>query len=309
MEICNDIPKLKNKNCVSIGKFDGVHLGHVELLEELVLSGDINELETTVLTFAPYPEDFFQKKELLHLNTKGEIISQIEEIGADRLVFAKFDENLMNMSPEAFVKDIIVGKLNAAVVVCGSDVSFGKDGAGNAGTLTELSKRYGFEAQIIDKIEYKDEAISSSRIVKAIENGEMEDVSEMLGYDYYHYGRVIKGEGLGHQFDIPTININPVKGRVIPKRGVYFTVVETRDNESFKAVTNVGVRPTVSSNGEVNIESHLLDCPKDRNLYDTQVNVYFLKYHREEKKFDSDKALFKQIERDIIEADIFFEGM
>lgn len=305
MEIFKEIPKLKNKTCVSIGKFDGVHLGHVTLLEELALISELNECESVVFTFDPNPEDYFNGQELPHLNTKGEIISQMEEIGIDNLVRAPF-EKLKDMSAVDFIKDIIVGRLNAKTVVCGSDVSFGKDGSGDANLLEELSKKYGFETEIIEKIEYKGETISSSRIIKALEEGKIEDATEMLGYDYYHYGKVVKGAGLAHKYDIPTVNIMPVKGRVIPKHGVYFTMVETEEGEEFKAVTNVGVRPTVSDEGCVNIESHLIDCPQDRNFYDSRIRVYFLKFHRTEQKFDSEGALFKQIGRDRSEAEKFF---
>lgn len=305
MEIFKEIPKLKNKTCVSIGKFDGVHLGHVTLLEELALISELNECESVVFTFDPNPEDYFNGQELPHLNTKGEIISQMEEIGIDNLVRAPF-EKLKDMSAVDFIKDIIVGRLNAETVVCGSDVSFGKDGSGDANLLEELSKKYGFETEIIEKIEYKGETISSSRIIKALEEGNIEDATEMLGYDYYHYGKVVKGAGLAHKYDIPTVNIMPVKGRVIPKHGVYFTMVETEEGEEFKAVTNVGVRPTVSDEGCVNIESHLIDCPQDRNFYDSRIRVYFLKFHRTEQKFDSEGALFKQIGRDRSEAEKFF---
>lgn len=308
MEILKEIPKLKNKNCVSIGKFDGVHLGHVTLLEELVLNSELNETESCVFTFDPYPEDFFSKRELPHLNTRGEIISEMEEIGVDRLIRAKFDEKLMNMSPRDFIKDIIVGKLNASVVVCGSDVSFGKGGEGNADLLLKLSEEFGFETQIIEKIEYKNETISSSRIIKALEEGNIKDASEMLGYDYYHYGPVVKGKGLAHQFDMPTVNINPVSGRVIPKYGVYCTIVETSDHEEYKAVTNVGIRPSVSDGDNVNIESHLIDCPKDKDFYGERINVYFLEFLREERKFDSNESLFNQISNDIIEAERFFKN-
>lgn len=305
MEIFKEIPKLKNKTCVSIGKFDGVHLGHVTLLEELALISELNECESVVFTFDPNPEDYFNGQELPHLNTKGEIISQMEEIGIDNLVRAPF-EKLKDMSAVDFIKDIIVGRLNAKTVVCGSDVSFGKDGSGDANLLEELSKKYGFETEIIEKIEYKGETISSSRIIKALEEGNIEDATEMLGYDYYHYGKVVKGAGLAHKYDIPTVNIMPVKGRVIPKHGVYFTMVETEEGEEFKAVTNVGVRPTVSDEGCVNIESHLIDCPQDRNFYDSRIRVYFLKFHRTEQKFDSEGALFRQIGIDRSEAEKFF---
>ena len=205
MEIFKEIPKLKNKTCVSIGKFDGVHLGHVTLLEELALTSELNECESVVFTFDPNPEDYFSGNELLHLNTKGEIISQMEEIGIDNLVRAPFDK-VMNMSAEDFIKDIIVGRLKAKTVVCGSDVSFGKGGAGDAALLEKLSAKYGFETEIIEKIEYKGETISSSRIIKALEEGNIEDATEMLGYDYYHYGKVVRGEGLAHKYDIPTVN-------------------------------------------------------------------------------------------------------
>lgn len=305
MEIFKEIPKLKNKTCVSIGKFDGVHLGHVTLLEELALISELNECESVVFTFDPNPEDYFNGQELPHLNTKGEIISQMEEIGIDNLVRAPF-EKLKDMSAVDFIKDIIVGRLNAKTVVCGSDVSFGKDGSGDANLLKELSKKFGFETEIIEKIEYKGETISSSRIIKALEEGNIEDATEMLGYDYYHYGKVVKGAGLAHKYDIPTVNIMPVKGRVIPKHGVYFTIVETEEGEEFKAVTNVGVRPTVSDEGCVNIESHLIDCPAGRNFYDSRIRVYFLKFHRTEQKFDSEGALFRQIGLDRSEAEKFF---
>ena len=309
MEICKEIPKIKNKTCVSIGKFDGVHLGHQTLLEELVLIGDLKEAETVVFTFDPYPEDYFSGKESLHLCTNGEIISELEEIGVDRLVKAKFDDTLKDMDPEKFIKDIILGKLNAEAIVCGSDVSFGKGGKGNADTLLELSEKYGFEAEIIDKIDYKGDCISSSRIIKALEDGEVGDASEMLGYDYYHYGVVVRGQRLASQFELPTVNINPVKGRVIPKHGVYATIVECEDGTEFKAVSNVGVRPTVSDSNDVNIESHLLDCPKDKDMYGARIKVYFLKFIREEKKFDSDKTLFNQIKNDIMEVDRFFKSI
>ncbi len=306
MEIYKEIPKLKNKTCVSIGKFDGVHLGHETLLEELVLSAELRENESVVFTFTPDPEDFFSGKELLHLNTRGEIISTMDEIGVDILVNAPFDKAFAEMDPKDFVKNILVNRLKAACVVCGSDVSFGKGGKGDAKLLKDLSKELGFEVEIVEKVTFKDEPISSSRIKDALESGNMEDASEMLGYDYYHYGPIVKGQGLGHRFNIPTVNINPVKGRIIPKNGVYFTVVEVDEKEEYHAVTNVGVRPTVSDENNVNIESHLIDCPMDTDFYGKRMRVYFLKYSRTEKKFESTSHLFKQIENDITEAKAFF---
>ena len=308
MEIFKEIPKLKNKTCVSIGKFDGVHLGHEALLEELVLTAELRETQSVVFTFTPDPEDFFTGKELLHLNTRGEIISQMDEIGVDILVNAPFNKAFADMEAEEFVKNILIKNLKADCIVCGSDVSFGKDKKGNADLLRKLSKELGFEAEIVEKVEYKDRPISSSRIKEALECGEVEDANQMLGYDYYHYGPVVKGQGLGHKFNIPTVNINPVKGRIIPKHGVYFTIVEVDEKSEYHAVTNVGVRPTVSDENNVNIESHLIDCPADTDFYGKRIRVYFLKYSRGEMKFDSTSHLFKQIENDITEAKVFFKN-
>ena len=306
MEICKGLPKIKNKTAISIGKFDGVHLGHNALIEELVLTADLNELESVVLTFNPYPEEYFAGKEIPHLSTRGEMISLMEEIGVDRLVTLDFDEHIANLSARDFVKDILIDKLNVSVVVCGSDVTFGKDKEGNSEFLEKISEEFGFDVEIIDKIEYNKVTVSSSEIIKALREGRMEDASEMLGYDYYHYGKVVKGQGLAHQFHLPTVNINPVEKRVLPKYGVYLTVVETEDGSEFHAVSNVGCRPTVSDEKTVNIESHMIDCPEGFDFYDKRIRVYFLKFLREEKKFDNVSDLFKQIGNDVDSAKRFF---
>ena len=306
MENCKTVPKLKKPNCVSIGKFDGVHLGHATILEELVLLSELEECESTVFTFEPFPDEFFLGKELPHISTRGELISSMEEIGVDRLVSVTFDEKFRELSGEEFVKNILLDKLNAKCIVCGSDVHFGKNSSCDAKKLEELSEKYGFKVEIIDKILYNGDEISSKRIIAAIENGNMEDANEMLGYDYFHYGVIVKGEGLGHQFDVPTVNIEPVKGRVIPKTGVYLTIVETDEGEEFHAVTNVGVRPTVSDENKINMESHLIDAPDGVDLYSKRIRVYFLKYVREEIKFDNADLLFDRIKKDITEAKTFF---
>ncbi len=305
MEIYKEIPKIKHPTCVSIGKFDGVHLGHLSLLEELVLISELNEYESVCLTFEPFPEEYFSKSHGERINTKGEIISVMDEVGVDSLVRVEFNEAFAGIEPEDFVKNILVGKLNAKTIVCGDDVSFGKGGKGNLSLLLSLKEKYGYSVEVIDKVMYKDECISSSRIIKAIKNGECFDVNEMLGYDYYLYGKVISGEGLGRTFEVPTINIDPPSGRVVPKCGVYFTIVETNDKE-YNAITNVGVRPTVSEGGKVNVESHLLDCDKNTNLYGEHVKVYFLSFLREECKFNNKEELFETIKKDISEAKAFF---
>lgn len=304
MEQYKNIPQFKNKTCVAIGKFDGVHLGHVTLLEELVLISELNELESVVLTFDPFPEEFFMKKEMPRINTKGEIISEMEEIGIDNLVRVSFDEEFAKMKPEDFVKKILADKLKAAVVVCGEDVSFGCEGSGNLELLNKLGKKFGFSVEVVEKVVYNENDISSTGIIKALSEGRTEDASEMLGYDYYLYGPVLEGKALGREFGFPTANINPTKGRLIPKKGVYFTVVETKDSE-YNAVTNVGIRPTVSDEGNVNIESYLLTDEKI-NLYNERIKVYFLHYLRDEIKFAGEEELFGQIKEDVEKAKRFF---
>ena len=308
MKIYKEIPKLKEDTVISIGKFDGVHIGHATLLEELVLMADLEEASSVAITFNPFPEEFFQKKSLPHLNTRGEIISEMDEIGVDMLVELPFDEEISLYSPERFVKEILIDKLNMKSLVCGSDVSFGKDGSGDAKEVEKLASKYGFNTEIIDKVLYNDSAVSSSRIIKCLQDGSMEDASEMLGYDYYLYGPIIKGAGLAHKFNIPTVNINVPTGRIVPKHGVYISVVKVEDDCSFHAVSNVGVRPTVSDSNAVNVESHLFDCPNDTDLYGKRIRVYFLKYLREEIKFDDVSSLFSQIENDVATAKAFFDN-
>lgn len=305
MEIYKEIPKIKNPTCVAIGKFDGVHLGHLSLLEELVLVSDLNGYESVCFTFDPFPEEFFTKKNAERINTKGEIISAMDEVGVDSLVRVEFNEAFSNIEPEDFIKNIIVGKLNAKMIVCGEDVSFGKGGKGDLELLLSLKEKYGYDTEVIDKVMYNDECISSSRIADAIKNGKFEDANEMLGYDYYLYGKVVKGEGLGRTFDVPTVNIDPPSGRIVPKKGVYFTVVETDDAE-YNAITNVGERPTVSDMGKLNVETHLLSCEKGKDFYGEHVKVYFLSFLRDEIKFSSENELFEKIKNDICEAKKFF---
>ena len=307
MEIYKEIPKLKSPTCVAIGKFDGVHLGHLSLLEELVLIAETQEKESVVFTFDPFPEEYFAGTELPRINTKGEVISQMDEIGIDRLVRVPFDRNLAQTDPEDFVKNILKDALKARVIVCGSDVTFGKDKKGDCKLLLELGKKYGIHVEIIDKVEYDKKEISSSRIIFDLAAGNIEEANEMLGYDYYLYGPVVKGEALGRQFNLPTANINPPKGKIVPKNGVYCTIVETEDGDEYRAVTNVGIRPTVSDEGTVNIESHLL-TDEDIDLYQKRINVYFLHFIREEMKFDTKKDLFRQIETDVKTAKDFFEN-
>lgn len=293
-----DVPKLKNRSCVAIGKFDGVHLGHVSLLEEMVLLSELEELESVVITFDPYPEEYFGQNVAGRISTKGEIISEMEEIGIDSLIRLEFNDKTAEMSPQDFVSKILVSKLNVSVVVCGEDVSFGKGGLGDLNLLNKLGKEYGFRTEVIDKVIYNKEVVSSTGIVKALKEGRTEDASEMLGYDYYLYGPVLKGEALGRQFNLPTLNIDPVKGRVIPRIGVYASVVEINGVE-YKAVTNVGMRPTVSDSQKINIESHIIDAKDLGDLYGEHITVFFVKYIREERKFENPELLFAQIDKDI----------
>lgn len=308
MNTYKEIPKFKEGTCVTIGKFDGVHLGHVSLLEELVLAAELNQMESVVFTFEPYPEEYFKGEEMLKINTKGEIVSQMDEIGVDNLIRVKFDEKFSSMEPTKFIKDVLVGKLCAKMIVCGPDVSYGKNGAGDVNLLNSMADKLGYEVIVVDKEVYQESAVSSSRIIKAIEEGNLEDANEMLGYDYYLYGPVVTGQRLGTTYDIPTVNINPTKGRVIPARGVYFTIVEVEDEE-YQAVTNVGVRPTVSDENAVNIESHLLNCSSDADFYGKRIRVYFLHHSRGEIKFSSSDQLFEQIKKDVNDAKKFFESV
>ena len=287
--------KLMHPSAVAIGKFDGIHLGHRQLLGEIIAKKQ-EGMKAVVFTFNPSPSVLFSKvkeKELTSCEEKRKIF---EALGIDVLVEFPLTYETAATPKENFVKDILVQKLNAKHIVAGTDLSFGKNGEGNSAFLLEESSKYGFEVEIIDKITYKGEIISSTLVRKAISEGDVKKARFMLGSPYFVQGVVKKGNQIGRTIGFPTVNISAGEDKLLPPNGVYKTEV-VFEGRILEAITNVGCKPTVADDGQIFIESYIYNFTE--NIYGKEIEVHFLEFIRKEQKFGSIEELKEQLQKDI----------
>ena len=318
MEIVTDLDSFVSEQpcAVAIGKFDGVHLGHRELLYELIRQRK-NGMKAAVLTFDPSPEAFFagNAADYKELTTMREKIAIFGRMGIDLLIEFPMNERTASTPPEAFVRDILKKKLNAGFVAAGEDLSFGDRGAGNFELLRSLAPALSYEAKMIEKVRYQGDEISSTRIRTMLERAQMEDVTACLGHPYTISGTVTPGRRLGRTIGVPTLNLVPETGKMLPPFGVYYSAVRVYWNgagdptsKSFRGVTNIGMRPTVQDLEGVRdravVETHLYDF--DQDLYGTDIDVSLLKFVRPEQPFPDLEALRLQMEQDVQGGRAFF---
>ena len=298
MEIISNTLKfqLNTGTAVAIGKFDGVHIGHRVLLEDIVTTARKRGLASVVLTFSPSPESLFAGKKLPELTTLNEKREIFSNMGVDFLIEFPMTIESAATEPEDFVERFLVKQMCAKYIAAGSDLSFGKMGKGNSDLLEDCAKQYGYETHIIDKIEYKGIEISSTLIRNTIESGNMELATELLGHPYSLIGIVEHGRKLGRTIGMPTANIYVEPGKIIGPNGVYYsqTIV---DGVTYASTSNVGIKPTVVEEGRLTCETFLYNY--DGDLYGKNIEVRLLKFVRPEMKFDSIDALKNQMERDI----------
>lgn len=297
MQIITSIEELqlKKDSAIAIGKFDGIHLGHQQLLSEIVAKKK-DGLQAVVFTFNPSPSVLFSKvkeKELTSLDEKREIF---ERLGIDVLIEFPLTYETAATSKEVFVEDILVKKLCAKYIVAGTDLSFAKNGEGNSDYLIEKSRELDFEVKIINKIMYAGEIISSTAVRSAIAKGDVEKACNMLGMPYFVQGVVEEGKQIGRTIGFPTVNLIPKEEKLLPTNGVYFTKVVIGDKE-YSAITNVGCKPTVTDDKQIFVESYLYDF--NDYIYGKKIKVLFLKFMREEKKFNNLDELKTQLQLDL----------
>lgn len=290
-----DEMRLSHPSAVAIGKFDGVHLGHRQLLGEIIAKKQ-KGMKAVVFTFNPSPTVLFSKvreKELTSIDEKRKLF---EDMGVDILVEFPLTYETAATPKEAFVEEILVQRLNAKFIAAGTDLSFGKNGEGNSAFLMEESSKYNFEVKIIDKISYKGEIISSTLVRKAIAGGDVKKAHFMLGGPYFVQGIVQKGNQIGRTIGFPTVNITPDEEKLLPPNGVYKTEVIV-DDRIFEAITNVGCKPTVTNDEKIFIESYLYNFTE--NIYGKKIEVHFLEFMRKEQKFENIEELKKQLQKDM----------
>ena len=289
--------KILQPTAVAIGKFDGLHRGHRELLK-LVLKKKKAGLLTTIFTFDPPPEVFFGKRQLKEITTKEEKRIVFEEMGVDILIEFPLDEVTAALLPEDFVKTVLKDKMNMSYLAAGYDLSFGYQGAGDAKLLKLLAPMLDFELNIIEKICENGREISSTYVREEVEAGAMNHVTELLGEPYMIIGEVVHGAKLGRKIGMPTINILPEKEKLLPPNGVYYSRTCLGEKE-FKSITNIGKKPTVSNEEQIGVETYLYEF--DQDVYGKNAIVKLLEFKRPERKFADLEELKAQMIKDVNE--------
>jgi len=288
---------------VSIGNYDGVHLGHQEVIREMKTLSRKYSIPATIVTFRPYPWQYFQSGNASpRLTTFRDQLTMFEKVGIDRVVCLKFDRKLANTEPADFVRHILVEKLNVQHIVVGNDFRFGKDRAGSVELLRELSVSCGFQVTIANIFAINGARVSSSDIRRALGNRDFSSVRKLLGRQYSIVGKVTYGDQRGQAWGFPTANIC-LDYNDTPLRGVFCVVVKGIREQAVRGIANVGVRPTVSGHKFL-LEVHCFDF--NESIYGQRIEVEFCTWLRDERKFDQLKALRKQIEKDVEEARNWF---
>lgn len=284
---------------VGLGNFDGLHIGHIALINALISECKLNNLHSMVYTFAKHPENILEKKIvtplLITVEKKAELLNSLP---LDYLFYEDFDESFSKMQPEDFVKEVLVNNFSIKLAMAGFDYTFGYMGQGDANLLIELGKKYNFRVIIIPPIKINDEVISSTLIREYLTKGDMEKTFYFLGRHYSITGVVESGHRIGSQLGFPTANIKPEEYLILPANGVYITKTLI-DEKLYKSITNIGNAPTIKKNStKVNIETYILDFNKD--IYKNNIEVFFIKKIRDEKKFNSKEELIQQINSDVL---------
>lgn len=282
---------------ITIGAFDGVHLGHCEILNKLCLSAAEKNGESLVLTFWPHPRVILDHDNSLKLlNTLEEKIALFEKAGIQHLVILKFTDAFSNLSYSDFIKTVLVEKLNVFHLIVGFNHHFGKNREGNYDKISEYTKIYGFTSEKLDAKYIENVKVSSSLIRNALLTGNVNLANKHLGYEYSISGKVIQGDKIGHTIGFPTANISILHDfKLIPHNGVYAVKAKV-DDKIIKGMMNIGVRPTINSNANLTLEVHLFNFAAD--IYGKEITVYFIQWIRKEIHFNNIEQLVRQLNVD-----------
>ncbi len=285
-----------SNTAVALGKFEGLHLGHQLLLNEIKKQKK-EGLNSVVFTFDRPPRAVITgDSQYIQIFTKEERRLFLERQNIDVMIEHPFTRDFANLTPEQFIEDVLVKKVDAKVIVVGCDFHFGKKRSGNINNLKAGEDKYGYRLVVLEKVQDQGKEISSTRIRKLVEYGRMEEAADLLGRNYSVYGEVVHGRALGRTINIPTINQIPDKIKLLPPNGVYVSLVHIGE-KVYRGVTNIGVKPTVESVPLKGVETHIFDF--DGDLYGQDVEVELIHFHRAELRFDSIDALKDQMADDI----------
>jgi riboflavin kinase/FMN adenylyltransferase len=284
------------RSVVTIGTFDGIHLGHQKILSRLIKSSKNKDLNSVVLTFFPHPRIILNKyNEVKMIDTLDEKIIHLNEIGIDSLVIHPFDKNFSLLSANQFIKDFLVDKLKIKHIIIGYDHRFGKGREASVTDLKNYADDYDFTVEEIKAQEIEKITVSSTKIRNSINQGDIKTTEKYLGRSFNLTGKIVKGDGLGKKINYPTANIFIEETyKIIPKDGVYLveTIIE---DKLFNGMMNIGYRPTIGTNVK-SIEVHLFNFNED--IYGKVISIKMISKIRDEKKFSSIQALKEQLVKD-----------
>ena len=289
----------KHATAVALGNFDGVHIGHKFLLENNIKKAKENNLKSSVFLFSNHTKTILnksKKSEVNFLTSFKQKTKILEELGIDIVYTMDFDEQIMKLSPEMFVIEILVNRLNAKLVTVGFNYKFGYKAKGDGEYLKKLGQTYGFHVDIMNPIYVDNEIVSSTSIRKLIKAGNIEKANKFLGRSFSLIGTVVRGSSRGRKLGFPTANIKLNDRYVVPHTGVYKTYT-TIGSKKFLSLTNIGYNPTFNED-ELKIETHILDFNK--HIYGYSIKVEFVEFIRDDIKFDTVDDLKNQMKKDLL---------
>jgi riboflavin kinase/FMN adenylyltransferase len=285
-----------DKKAVTIGNFDGIHAGHQAMLARLAAHADLVEAAPAVLTFEPHPREIFTPDSApTRLTSLREKLEILRNLGVAHVHVCRFTKAFAALSPEEFVRRILVEGMNAKYVLVGDDFRFGAKRAGDFALMQQLGKTFGFEAEAMHTVEVAGQRASSTAVRDALAGGNMALAANLLGRPYSISGRVVGGDRLGREIGYPTANIQ-LKHNKPPVKGIFAVRVQGLDKPDWPGVASLGTRPTVHANGKPTLEVHLFDF--NRSIYREHLRVEFLHKLRDEEKFADLPALIAQIDLD-----------
>lgn len=303
MRIFNSLEEIVNidSTVIALGNFDGVHKGHQELIRRTVNTARDTGLAGAVFTFANHPKNITGKANVKNILYADEKAAIIESLGIDYMFNIPFDENIMTMSPKAFIDDLLIGRFQMKEAYCGFNYRFGYKAQGNPEIMMSEGIKKGFGLHVIEPYKINGNLVSSTFIRNLIEDGRMDECMKYMGRNYTVGGEVVVGNRLGKSIGFPTSNLVIDEAMVTPPCGVYITYC-TYNSVRYPSITNVGHKPTIGT-FEKNMETHIFNF--DKELYGKNIRVEFLKKMRDEKKFEDIEHLKRQIKEDCISAQAY----
>lgn len=283
---------------ITVGTFDGVHVGHQKILNKIRTIANNNNGETALLTFDPHPRKvlFNSSNSLKLINTLDEKINLLSNYGLDHLIIHPFNKDFSRITPTSYVRDLLVNQLNVATLVIGYNHQFGRNREGDITLLHELSEVYNFNVQEINAEEINEIKVSSTKIREALSMGDILQANNYLGHDFTLSGEVIEGNKIGRSIGFPTANISiKDEEKIIPANGVYAVKVKLND-QCFNGMMNIGNRPTIEETKKSSIEVHIFDFSE--NIYGLEIEIVFKAHIRKEEKFSDIDTLKKQLIND-----------